>query len=57
MLFCHRRKLLDSIKPHLCVLMETKPELRAFWGDSLTKPHFGLASADVAIIFPGMSIF
>ena len=24
-----------------------KPELRVFWGDSLTKPHFGVTSAEV----------
>ena len=29
-----------------------KPELRAFWGDSLTKPPFGVTSAEVAIICP-----
>ncbi len=29
-----------------------KPELRAFWGDSLTKPPFGVTSAEVAIISP-----
>ena len=29
-----------------------KPELRGFWGDSLTKPPFGVTSAEVAIICP-----
>ncbi len=29
-----------------------KPELRAFWEDSLTKPPFGVTSAEVAIICP-----
>ena len=29
-----------------------KPELRRFWGDSLTKPPFGVTSAEVAIICP-----
>ena len=29
-----------------------KPELRGFWGDSLTKPPFGVTSADVVIICP-----
>ena len=28
------------------------PELRGFWGDSLTKPPFGVTSAEVAIICP-----
>ena len=27
-----------------------KPELRGFWGGSLTKPPFGVSSAEVAII-------
>ena len=27
-----------------------KPELRGFWRDSLTKPPFGVTSAEVAII-------
>ncbi len=29
-----------------------KPELRGFWGDSLTKPPFGVTSAEVVIICP-----
>ena len=29
-----------------------KPELRVFWGDSCTKPSFGVTSAEVAIICP-----
>ena len=29
-----------------------KPEFRAFWGDSLTKPPFGVTSAEVVIICP-----
>ena len=29
-----------------------KPELRGFWKDSLTKPPFGVTSAEVAIICP-----
>ena len=29
-----------------------KPEVRGFWGDSLTKPPFGVTSAEVAIICP-----
>ena len=29
-----------------------KPELRGFWGDSLTKPPFRVTSAEVAIICP-----
>ena len=29
-----------------------KPELRGFGGDSLTKPPFGVTSAEVAIICP-----
>ena len=29
-----------------------KPELRALLGDSLTKPPFGVTSAEVAIICP-----
>ena len=29
-----------------------KPELRSFWGDSPTKPPFGVTSAEVAIICP-----
>ena len=29
-----------------------KPELRGFWGDFLTKPPFGVTSAEVAIICP-----
>ncbi len=29
-----------------------KPELRAFWVGSLTKPPFGVTSAEVAIICP-----
>ena len=29
-----------------------KPELRGFWGDSPTKPPFGVTSAEVAIICP-----
>ena len=29
-----------------------KPELRGFLGDSLTKPPFGVTSAEVAIICP-----
>ena len=32
-----------------------KPELRGFWGDSLTKPPFGVTSADVVIICPETS--
>ena len=31
-----------------------KPELRGFWGDSLTGPPFGVTSAEVAIICPGL---
>ena len=31
-----------------------KPELRGFWWDSLTKPPFGVTSAEVAIICPDM---
>ena len=27
-----------------------KPELRGFWGESLSKPPFGVTSAEVAII-------
>ena len=34
-----------------------KPELRGFWGDSLTKPPFGVTSAEVAIICPDKSFF
>ena len=30
-----------------------KPELRGFWGDSLTKLPFGVTSAEVAINCPG----
>ena len=30
----------------------TKPELRGFGGDSLTKPSFGVTSAEVTIICP-----
>ena len=33
-----------------------KPELRGFWGDSLTKPQFKVASADVVIICPDGSV-
>ncbi len=33
------------------------PELRAFWGDSLTKPPFGVTSAEVAIICPDIILF
>ncbi len=29
-----------------------KPELRGFWGDSLTKPQFKVTSAEVVIICP-----
>ena len=29
-----------------------KPELRGFWGDSLTKPPFKVTSAEVVIIRP-----
>ena len=29
-----------------------KPELRGFWGDSLTKPPFKVTSAEVAINCP-----
>ena len=29
-----------------------KPELRGFWGDSLTKPPFQVTSAEVVIICP-----
>ncbi len=32
-----------------------KPELRTFWGDSLTKPPFGVTSAEVVIICPDVS--
>ena len=32
-----------------------KPELRRFWGDSLTKPQFKVTSAEVVIICPGRS--
>ena len=28
-----------------------KPELRSFWGDSPTKPPFGVTSAEVALIW------
>ncbi len=31
-----------------------KPELRRFWWYSLTKPVFGVTSADVVIICPGL---
>ena len=34
-----------------------KPELRGFWGDSLTKPPFGVTSAEVAIIYPDIYIY
>ena len=34
-----------------------KPELRGFWGDSLTKPPFGVTSAEVAIICPEQCIY
>ena len=34
-----------------------KPELRGFWWDSLTKPPFGVTSAEVAIICPDPMIF
>ena len=34
-----------------------KPELRGFWGDSLTKPPFGVTSAEVVINCPDISIF
>ena len=30
-----------------------KPELRGFWGDSLTKLPFGVTSAEVTINCPG----
>ena len=33
-----------------------KPELRGFWGDSLTKPPFGVTSAEVAIICPAWDV-
>ena len=33
-----------------------RPELRGFWGDSLTKPRFGVTSAEVAIICPDIWI-
>ena len=29
-----------------------KPELRGYWGDSLTKPQFKVTSAEVVIICP-----
>ncbi len=32
-----------------------KPELRSFWGDSPTKPPFGVTSAEVVIICPDES--
>ena len=34
-----------------------KPELRTFWGDSLTKPHFGMTLAEVAIIRTSKAIY
>ena len=33
-----------------------KPELRGFWGSSLTKPPFRVTSADVVIICPDIYI-
>ena len=34
----------------------SKPELRAFWGDSLTKLPFGVTSAKVVTICPDISL-
>ena len=34
-----------------------KPELRGFLGDSLTKPPFGVTSAEVAIICPDIYVY
>ena len=34
------------------ITITPKPELRGFWGDSLTKPPFGVTSAEVVIICP-----
>ena len=34
-----------------------KPELRSFWGDSPTKPPFGVTSAEVVIICPDIYIY
>ena len=34
-----------------------KPELRAFWGEFLTKPPFGVTSAEVVIICPDIYIY
>ena len=33
---------------NFCII--PKPELRGFWGDSLTKPPFKMTSAEVVII-------
>ena len=32
-----------------------RPELRGFWGDSLTKPPFKVTSAEVVIICPDVT--
>ena len=34
-----------------------KPDLRGFWKDSLTKPPFGVTSAEVTTICPDVSIY
>ena len=34
------------------ITINPKPELRGFLGDSLTKPPFGVTSAEVAKILP-----
>ena len=33
------------------------PALKAFWGDSLTNPPFGVTSAEVVIIGPALCIY
>ena len=41
----------ESNSGHISII--PKPELRGFWGDSLTKPPFKVTSAEVVIICSG----
>ena len=53
--FLEKSCILGHISNHISsgqITIIPKPELRGFWGDSLTQPPFGVTSAEVVIICP-----
>ena len=53
--FFNTRKCKKNISESGQITIIPKPELRVFWGDSCTKPSFGVTSVEVAIICPDIS--